>query len=219
MLKENFFSNKQTLWAIVITVAVLVVIYFAFLNNITTDVNQQKTEETVKSTVTSKDNSNEVVAPEKKSSAGDKMDPSEPRYFPGGPQETGVYSNGQSGYNLNVSKYDLLDEIQGTYGVTKTGTYFCLKSAIDEHNFKNPLPVKVSGYFSKNSQDKWVWQDVSVEKAKDGREYYVYHNDVGPVSDINDNILFCYWYYGSNMFYPHEGVKTKNLKVASKIAL
>lgn len=159
------------------------------------------------------------IAPEKNESAGDKVDPNNPEYYPGGPQPTGVYSNGQSGFNFNFSKYDLLDEVKGDYGITKSGTYFCKKKMVDDGNFKkNPRSIKIAGYFSKDSQERWRWKDVAVKKFNDV-EYYIYENAAGPVFDINDNGLFCFWYYGSTLFYPHEGVKAKVLAIASDYAL
>ncbi len=209
--------KKNKTWITIALIAVVVVILAIVIGRGSGTDNQQipvSQQVTTKNQVSESD-----IAPEKLENSGDKVNPSEPDYYPGGPQPTGVYKNGQGGYNFNVSKYDLKDDIKGDWGVTKTGTYYCLKGLIDAGNIKkNPAQIKIAGYFSKDKKDRWRWMDVIVKKFDD-KEYYTFDNSSGPVSDVNDNILFCFWYYKTVFFYPHEGVKTNALAVASDYAL
>lgn len=192
-----------------------VILLVAFFSSCTKDSDGTKTTQTEK-TVQQQDPS---VAPEKQELSGDKVDPNEPDYYPGGPRPTGVYKNGDKGFNFNFAKNDLLDEIKGNWGVTKKGTYFCLKQLVDDGNIKgNPAQIKISGLFNRDSRDRWRWVDPQVRNV-DGKDYYVFDNAAGPISDKNDNILFCFWYYGTHFFFPHEGVKVGVFQVASQYAL
>jgi len=128
----------------------------------------------------------------------------------------GVYPNGDKGYNFSAEINHLSDKIEGEYGVTKSGTYFCKKDPIEQcQNPKDKRRIRIGGLMTVNPVNgKWGWKLVN-----DEGDYYTYHNAAGPIADKNGNVKFCFMYEDTHFFFPHEGVKAGILKPTSNTVL
>lgn len=124
---------------------------------------------------------------------------------------SGTYPNGKHGYHTVIAPNDLTNGIDPNRqeGITTDGKYYYKKSDVDKcQPYKAFLPVYIGGpMFMDESSKEWQYKEAGTITVNGIEFYFVQAPNNKPIPEANGNYRMCAWYFDSDYYYPHQGVK------------